>query len=110
MRPASVSSRTSATACFCEVEPMLREAIFLQAIRDVPDDDTPRLVYADWLEDQGKADSLARAEFIRVQIALSHLPQYDPRRPALEDRESDLLAEHEEEWLGDVPEKLHFWR
>lgn len=32
-----------------------------------PEDDTPRLIYADWLEDHDQAE---RAEFIRVQIAL----------------------------------------
>jgi uncharacterized protein (TIGR02996 family) len=39
----------------------------LQAILDEPDDDTHRLVYADWLEDNGEND---RAEFIRLQIML----------------------------------------
>jgi uncharacterized protein (TIGR02996 family) len=29
---------------------------FLTAIREAPDDDTPRLVYADWLDDHGDAD------------------------------------------------------
>ena len=27
---------------------------FLRAILDAPDDDTPRLVYADWLEERGE--------------------------------------------------------
>lgn len=39
------------------------------AILDNPDDDTPRLVYADWLDEAGQSDY---AEFIRVQIELSH--------------------------------------
>jgi uncharacterized protein (TIGR02996 family) len=38
---------------------------FLQAILAEPDDDTHRLVCADWLEEQGDAD---RAQFIRLQI------------------------------------------
>jgi len=38
----------------------------LAAIRDNPDEDTPRLVYADWLDEN---DQPARAEFIRKQIA-----------------------------------------
>ena len=37
---------------------------FLRAIFDTPDDDTPRLVYADFLEENGEED---RAEFIRWQ-------------------------------------------
>jgi uncharacterized protein (TIGR02996 family) len=43
--------------------PMNHDDAFLQAILDAPDDDTPRLVYADWLEEYGQPD---RAAFIRV--------------------------------------------
>lgn len=38
---------------------------FIAAIKYAPDDDAPRLIYADWLDDHGEAD---RAEFIRAQI------------------------------------------
>src|SRR5438094_4748150 len=38
----------------------------LDAIFDNPDDDTPRLVYADWLQEHGQANY---AEFIRLQCA-----------------------------------------
>lgn len=44
----------------------------LRDILEHPHDDTPRLVYADWLEDAGEG---ARAEFIRVQIELAHHPE-----------------------------------
>ena len=40
----------------------------MRAILDQPDDDTPRLVYADWLDEQGNAEQKARAEFIRSQV------------------------------------------
>jgi uncharacterized protein (TIGR02996 family) len=40
------------------------QAAFLADIQANPDDDRPRLVFADWLEDHGDP---ARAEFIRVQ-------------------------------------------
>jgi uncharacterized protein (TIGR02996 family) len=43
---------------------------FLIAIRAAPDDDAPRLVYADWLEEQGDAPS---AEFIRVQCEIASI-------------------------------------
>jgi uncharacterized protein (TIGR02996 family) len=42
-----------------------------------PDDDTPRLVLADWLEEHGATD---RASLIRVQIELARLlPSHDAR-------------------------------
>jgi uncharacterized protein (TIGR02996 family) len=43
-----------------------REAL-LRAVCENPDDDTPRLVFADWLQENGED---ARAEFIRIQIRL----------------------------------------
>jgi uncharacterized protein (TIGR02996 family) len=39
------------------------QSAFLQAILDAPDDDTPRLVFADWLQDQGDP----WGEFLRAQ-------------------------------------------
>src|SRR5439155_17246775 len=46
-----------------------------RAILDHPDDDTARLVYADALEDVGES---ARAAFVRSQVELARLPDYDP--------------------------------
>jgi uncharacterized protein (TIGR02996 family) len=82
---------------------MSAEPALLAAIRAHPDDDTPRLAYADWLDDAGLA---ARSEFVRVQVQLARLPDHDPARPALEDREHDLLAAHEPAWLGVPPDAL----
>jgi uncharacterized protein (TIGR02996 family) len=76
---------------------MSTETALLRTIRDMPDEDTPRLVYADYLDEEGNS---ARAEFIRVQIERANLPEDDARRNALEDREHELLAEHECSWLG----------
>jgi len=47
----------------------------LRAVLDHPDDDTPRLIYADALEDVGGSE---RAAFIRTQVELARLPEYDP--------------------------------
>ncbi len=33
---------------------------FLQAIAETPDDDAPRLIYADWLDDHGQGDPAGR--------------------------------------------------
>lgn len=42
--------------------------LLLKAIHANLEDDTPRLVYADWLDEQGRHE---RAEFIRVQVSLA---------------------------------------
>ncbi len=68
---------------------------FLLAIREDIDDDTPRLVFADWLQERGDL----RGEFIGVQCELARLAEDDPRRPELEIRERELLDAHEAEWL-----------
>jgi uncharacterized protein (TIGR02996 family) len=45
------------------------EQALLAAVIETPDDDAPRLIYADWLEENGDSDAdRARAEFIREQI------------------------------------------
>lgn len=43
----------------------------LAAVLANPEEDLPRLVYADWLDDNGKAD---RAKFIRASIEFDRLP------------------------------------
>src|SRR4051794_1321406 len=64
------------------------EESFLAAIIDCPEDDTHRLVYADWLDDHGQPE---RAEFIRLQCRLACLSEEDPQREQLEKRERELL-------------------
>ncbi len=83
---------------------MSDDRAFLQDILDHPDDDAPRLVYADWLEETGEPGRAARAEFIRVQYALQGLPPGDARRPQLEERERDLRAAHEAAWVAPLRE------
>src|SRR5262249_12087028 len=79
---------------------------FIAAIRETPDDDTPRLVFSDWLEEQGE---IARAELIRVQCELARLPTFDPRYPELHLRQLELIAAHEAEWLGEWADRLVRW-
>ncbi len=73
---------------------------FLDDIVADPDDDAPRLVYADWLDENGQPE---RAEFIRVQISLSRLPEWDGARVRLTLREKALLKEHGEAWKAELP-------
>jgi uncharacterized protein (TIGR02996 family) len=46
-----------------------RQALFA-AVKQAPDDDAPRLVLADWLEEHGDEDDRAQAELIRVQCEI----------------------------------------
>src|SRR5579884_3454044 len=77
--------------------PQAQGRAFIQAIQETPEDDAPRLIYADWLEDHGDAD---RAEFIRIQCRLAHLAEDDPDRPVLQHREAELLNRNRASWLG----------
>src|SRR3954452_23480399 len=81
-------------------------APFLAAVRAHPDDDAPRLVYADWLDERGDAD---RAEFIRVQCELAPLDPADPHAATLKRRERGLLARHERAWVGDLAGVASGW-
>jgi uncharacterized protein (TIGR02996 family) len=74
---------------------MTQEEAFLQAIIESPDDDSLRLIYADWLEERGNP----RGEFIRAQCQLANLPEGDPRRPELQAREQELLAKYSLVWI-----------
>jgi uncharacterized protein (TIGR02996 family) len=44
----------------------------LDAVKDYPDDDTPRLVLADWLDEQDNELDAERAKFIRKDIVAHH--------------------------------------
>ncbi|HEX4610535.1 MAG TPA: TIGR02996 domain-containing protein [Urbifossiella sp.] len=50
-----------------------RDAL-LAAVCDRPDEDTPRLVFADWCDDHGDPDY---ARFIRAQLDLARVPGWD---------------------------------
>jgi uncharacterized protein (TIGR02996 family) len=72
---------------------MSDRAAFLTAIAAAPDDDLPRLVYADWLDEHGEP---GRAEFIRLQCAAAR------GDGTAWDRAADLEARHRVEWLGPI--------
>lgn len=69
----------------------------LAACRARPGDDLPRLVLADWLDENGQGE---RGEFVRVQVELSHPTADVARIRGLKKREMELLAEYENEWTG----------
>ncbi|MEJ7596478.1 MAG: TIGR02996 domain-containing protein [Kofleriaceae bacterium] len=65
----------------------------LDAIYATPDDDAPRMVYADWLQAQGDP----RGELIQLQCQLAAVPD-DERRRKIRIAENKLLAAHEQLW------------
>lgn len=87
-------------------------AALVAAILEAPDDDTPRLIAADWFEEQGGEANAARAEFIRIQIQRSRLPPEDIRQSSLQARELRLLKRWAPVWCGShfVFKKVRFRR
>jgi uncharacterized protein (TIGR02996 family) len=83
------------------------EAALLASIREHPDDDARRLVYADWLDDHGDPQ---RAAFIRVQCRLAALDEDDPQRRELQRQEYELLAEHGGAWAAAFVGQVGGWR
>lgn len=84
---------------------MSDEKALLAAIWEHPHDDTPRLVYADWLQEH---DQPERAEFIRVQCERERLDEWDDadRIAQLKSREDVLWALHGKEWLSKLKKEL----
>jgi uncharacterized protein (TIGR02996 family) len=80
---------------------MPEESAFLDAIRTSPDDDTPRLVYADWLEER----SDPRGEFLRLDGAIAQLAVADPRYAEVESRLELLAGVIDRGWLARVGER-----
>src|SRR5690242_20889829 len=61
----------------------------LAAICAEPDEDTPRLAFADWLEEN---DEPARAAFVRDQIELARTPPWEPFAVACRWRWDDRIT------------------
>jgi uncharacterized protein (TIGR02996 family) len=84
---------------------MSERVALINAILDNLDDDTPRLVFADWLQEHAdtlpakeRAPVTARAEFIRAQIEAAKLPrkQRDSSKPGK--KAAALWKKHETDW------------
>jgi uncharacterized protein (TIGR02996 family) len=71
---------------------------FLRAICADPEDDTVRLAYADWLDENGDPD---RAEFIRASIAC-HRAFNHPKNPGCR-RAKESLKHNSGRWRSEVP-------
>ena len=83
-----------------------REA-FVAAVAAAPEDDLPRLVFADWLDENGDPE---RAEFVRVQCELAKPAVWQDtefREPLLA-RMRALLDAHRQQWMVPVVATLGF--
>lgn len=67
---------------------------FLQRIRAYPEDDAQRLIFADWLDEEGDP----RGRFIRVQLALADTPPDTLTWKSLAVEEREMLDAHREVW------------
>src|SRR5438477_79436 len=86
------------------------EAAFLDRVCADADDDAPRLVYADWLDERGDP----RGEFIRVQCEWARLcaqrgvvshgaDLWSDRLRAAEKRQAELFRLHGAPWYAELP-------
>src|SRR5947209_10977720 len=80
------------------------EQALLRDIREDPEDDTPRLVLADWLMEQPEPERAARGEFIRLQCLLAG--GAEARRAEDQARAEGLLARHGRAWLGPLGDRV----
>jgi uncharacterized protein (TIGR02996 family) len=77
-----------------------REAL-LRAVASAPDDDLPRLVYADWFDENGDPD---RAVFIRAQVEFArHYREAQGLNDLARQQFRDTWAEHHERWRAELP-------
>lgn len=85
---------------------MVRNEALLRTVIENPDEDTPRLVYADCFEENGEPE---RAEFIRVQCELDKIPAKHRRRAKLQECEKELLGLHGWAWAEELAFCVRKW-
>ncbi len=67
----------------------------LETVRENPDDDAPRLILSDWIEE---CDDPDRAEFIRIQIEAEKHRVRSPDHTRLNERAIELLRRNIRQW------------
>jgi uncharacterized protein (TIGR02996 family) len=98
---------------------MSDEQALLNAIRDNSEEDTPRLMYADWLDEHATNDTQrARAEFIRVSCEIARLngefqaPAYTEHWWHLTNRQHELYEQYNRDAFATLPEGMrpeNYW-
>jgi uncharacterized protein (TIGR02996 family) len=88
---------------------MNTQEALLQAIWNDPDDDTPRLVYADFLEETGREEEVARAQYIRRCIQVNNqvypFKAYELATEAYElgKEAGKLWKKYQKKWMRGLP-------
>jgi uncharacterized protein (TIGR02996 family) len=82
------------------------EEEFLADLRDNPNDEATRLIYADWLDEH---DQPAQAELIRVQLDCERLEPDGPAWGKAVWRALEILAERQEAWVGRLRSIARGW-
>jgi uncharacterized protein (TIGR02996 family) len=85
---------------------MSDEKALLAAIWSEPHEDTPRLAYADWLQETGLEANVARAEFIRLQCELAMLSEDDRRFRVARAAANKLLKAWGHVWKAHLPRAI----
>jgi uncharacterized protein (TIGR02996 family) len=80
-----------------EPRPRSQVLAFLEDIKAHPEEDAPRLILADWLEEHGDPE---RAEFIRLQCEAASPSPPGRSRAELDQRVRQLQEKHDDAWLG----------
>lgn len=81
---------------------MTDEEAFLRAILAAPSLTTPRLVYADWLDDLSDPLSAGKAAFIRLEARLTETPERSLNRVRFVRQLQQLAVGLDPEWLAAV--------
>ncbi len=81
---------------------MTSEEHFLRAIREAPEDDDLRLVFADWLDERGDP----RGELMRLQVQRARHAADEGSLLQVPPRERELLERHAAAWIGPLAQHL----
>ncbi len=92
-----------------------REALY-KAICEQPDEDTPRLAFADFLEEEGGKENAFRAEFIRTHIQLTREEPWSKTWRELNElwqemhqKTEELAQEHKLPWVKHLSGRVRAW-
>ncbi|AMV28719.1 hypothetical protein VT84_30215 [Gemmata sp. SH-PL17] len=81
---------------------MHEEAGFLSVIRQSPADNTARLVFADWLDEQDDPNCKIKADFIRLELRVADAPEQSLDRTYGQNQLRQRAARIDSLWLATI--------